>query len=398
MKLLSPRWFSPSSLRFQVALFSLTRLVLNINTRLVYPFLPVFARGLGVDVATLSLVIAGRSLAGALVPFFSSIADYKGRKVGLLAGLGLFVLANAAVALWPTLLTFGICLILSMLGLFIFMSSLQAYLGDRVPYASRGMVIAITELGWSGSFILGMPLMGLLIARYGWTAPFPVIAGLSLALWALLAHLIPATPPGTQGSNNLWHNLRSVLASPTARAGIAIGLCMNAANEIINLIFGVWMEDSFGLKIAALGAASAVIGFGELGGEGLSGWLADRLGKERAILTGMSLTGMLALALPWLGGNLWGALVGLFFFYLMFEFTIVSTLPLLTEIMPTSRATLMGLNLTGFSLGRGLGAILAPRIYVLGFQANAAAALALILLAGLALSQVRLRPNENTSA
>jgi predicted MFS family arabinose efflux permease len=383
-------------MRFQVVLFTLARLVLNINTRLVYPFLPVFARGLGVDLATISLVVMGRSIAGALIPFFSPIADHQGRKTGLLSGLGLFAIANGVIALWPSFLSFSICLILSMLGLFIFLSSLQAYLGDRVPYASRGMVIAITELGWSGSFILGMPLMGLVIARYGWAAPFPILSVLALLLWVMLARWIPATPPDMEKVNNLWHNLRTVLSSPTARAGLAIGLCMNAANEIINLVFGVWMEDSFGLQIAALGAASAVIGFGELGGEGLSAALADRLGKERAIITGMSLTGMIALALPWLGGNLWGALAGLFLFYLMFEFSIVSTLPLLTELAPEARATLMGLNLTGFSLGRGLGAFLAPRIYQLGFQANAAAALALILLAGLALSQVRLRPREGS--
>ena len=48
-------------------------------------------------------------------------------------------------------------------------------------------------------------------------------------------------------------------------------------------IFGVWLEDSFDLQIAALGAASAVIGLSELGGEGLVAAFVDRLGKPRAI-------------------------------------------------------------------------------------------------------------------
>jgi len=42
-----------------------------------------------------------------------------------------------------------------------------------------------------------------------------------------------------------------------------------AANEQVNLVFGVWLQDSFGLKIAALGAASAVIGISEMSAEGL---------------------------------------------------------------------------------------------------------------------------------
>ena len=57
----------------------------------------------------------------------------------------------------------------------------------------------------------------------------------------------------------------------------------SAGNELVNLIFGVWLEDSFGLQIAALAGASAVIGFSELGGESLAALLTDRIGKPRAL-------------------------------------------------------------------------------------------------------------------
>jgi predicted MFS family arabinose efflux permease len=41
----------------------------------------------------------------------------------------------------------------------------------------------------------------------------------------------------------------------------------------------------------------------------------------------------------------------------------VSHVPMMTELVPGARATAMSFNLTGHSLGRALGAFLAPLIY-----------------------------------
>ena len=43
------------------------------------------------------------------------------------------------------------------------------------------------------------------------------------------------------------------------------------------------------LQIAALGAASIIIGFSELAGEGITAFLADHLGKEKTITLGLVL-------------------------------------------------------------------------------------------------------------
>ncbi len=137
----------------------------------------------------------------------------------------------------------------------------------------------------------------------------------------------------------------------------------SAANELVNLIFGVWLEDSFGLQIAALAGASAVIGLSELSGEGLVALLTDRIGKPRALLFGISANSLAALLLPFIGRTEAGALVGLFLFYITFEYVMVSHVPMMTELLPGARATVMSFNLTGHSLGRALGAFLAPFIY-----------------------------------
>ncbi|MCL4561841.1 MAG: MFS transporter, partial [Chloroflexi bacterium] len=143
---------------------------------MVYPFLPVLAQGLGVSVSTITLAVTGRSLTGALGPFLASVGDSRGRKAGMLFGIGIYTLGAGLVVFWPAYPAFFAALTLCGLGTLVFIPSMQAYVGDRVPYQQRGFALALTELSWSISFILGVPLAGFLIARYGWLAPFPLLA------------------------------------------------------------------------------------------------------------------------------------------------------------------------------------------------------------------------------
>ena len=373
------------SLRLHIPFFVATRIVLHTMFRMVYPFLPVFSRGLGVDLRVLSLALSIRSVAGLFGSFLAFIADSRGRKTGMLFGLGLFTAGAALMALWPAYPTFVITLVLTILGNFMFVPSMQAYLGDRVAYHRRGLALALTEFGWSLSFIIGVPLVGFLIARWGWIAPFPVLSGMGLLALLLLAWLLPRDPAPDADRPSVWDNLQRVLSYSPALAGIAMGLLFSSANEVVNVVFGVWMENSFGLKIAALGAASAVIGVSELGGESLVGALSDRLGKARSVAAGLVLNCLAALALPWLGQSVSGALVGLFLFYITFEITVVSSIPMMTEVLPAARATLIATFIGATSLGRALGAFLAPTIFAFGIFSSGLAAVAFNLLALLAL-------------
>ncbi|HJW91387.1 MAG TPA: MFS transporter [Anaerolineales bacterium] len=375
--------------------FVVTRTVLNTMHRMVYPFLPAIGRGLGVDLAALSLALTLRSLIGVFGPVMASVADSRGRKAGMLLGLVMFTLGVTLVAIWPIYPVFLLTLSLALLGKYIFDPAMQAYLGDRVLYQRRGLVLAVTELGWSSSFIAGVPIMGLLITRFGWSGPFPVLAFLGLLVVGLLGWMLPRDPAPADGRPGMLANFRSVLNYRPALMGLWMGLLLSAANEVVNLVFGVWMEDAFGLKIAALGAASAVIGLSELGGESLAGGLTDRLGKPLALSAGILLNCLAALALPFMGQTLFGALAGLFLFYITFEFTLVSSIPLMTEILPSARATLMAGNVAALSLGRALGALIASPLYAMGlpdllpaFMPNVLAAVLFNLLALTALSRL----------
>ena len=350
-------------LRFQLPIITLVRTIFNTMHRMVYPFLGTFARGLGVDITALSFALTGRSLAGAFTPFIASVADHRGRRFGMLAGIALFTIGVALVVVFPSLWTLSGALILALLGKYMFDPAMQAYFSDRVPYQRRGQALALTELSWSLAFIIGVPAMGFLIVRYGWAAPFPVLTVLGLGMFAVIWWLAPRKDANHIPARNPWSNFGLVLRNLPALAGISIALWASAGNELINLIFGVWLEDSFGLRIAALAGASVMIGLSELSGEGLVALLTDRIGKPRALALGLSANAIAAILLPFIGRTEIGAFIGLFLFYITFEYTIVSHIPMITELVPSARATVMAFNVTGHSLGRAIGAFLAPFIY-----------------------------------
>lgn len=376
-------------LRAQILVFTFIRLIFNTLYRMVYPFLPVFSRGLGVDISALSLALTNRSLAGMLGPLLATIADRRGRKVGMLFGIGMFVSGVIVMIVWPSYPGFVIMLILTTLGKYGFDPSMQAYLGDRIPYQRRGMALSITELGWSLSFFVGIPLVSFLIARQGWASPFAILALLGVVAGVALIRLVPADSVSQENPTNLWQNFRQVFSFPPALAGLALGLSATVANETINLIFGVWMEASFGLKVIALGATAAVIGVAELIAETLVGALVDRIGKVRAVAIGLTANCLAALAFPLFGDTLSGALICLFFFFFTFEFMLVSSVPMMTEIMPNARATLMAFNVAGLSLGRALGALIGPTLFASGIGFSAGATVLFNLLALLSLLWVR---------
>ncbi len=380
-------------IRIQLLFFVAVKAVLNTLYRMIYPFLPVIARGLGVDLRTMSLALSIRAASGALGPLAAPLSDRKGRAFGMTLGVALFT-AGAALAFFGSSFTlFVLALVMTTIGKYVFDPAMQAHLGDVVPFARRGRALALTEWGWSSAFILGVPAAGFLIVRFGWRSPFLVLAGLGLAAAAVLRVFFSgnagpgATRPeagGKGAGNGLGEHMAKygvVFRSSAARVALAVIFVGSMANETVNVVFGVWLEDSFGLKIAALGAASAVIGLSELGGETLVAGTIDRLGKMRSLLLGFGANTVVSLLLP-LGGRSTGtALVALFAFYMTFEFAVVSVIPLMSEILPEARATLLAFYTAAFSLGRAAGAWVSPLLYRIGFPAVAFAAVALDILA-----------------
>lgn len=358
-----------TSLGPQIILLSLIRLVTNASTRMFYPFLPIFASGLGVSLTSLSFAISARSLIGTLTPLASSaITDRRGRKAGMLSGVGLFMLASLAVVVWPTFPVLFVSMSASLFGLLIYMSAMQAYISDEITYERRGRALALTELAWSVSYFVGMPVVAFLLSRFGWIGPFPVLAGLGLVSFILILRLIPRTPPVVSENQSSLADLRRVLTYPPALIALIMCLLIAASSELLNVVFGVWMKGTFGLEIAGLGLASTLIGTAELCGETTVALVVDRFGKVRTLRSGLLVSTLAVVLLLFYGRTVASALAILFFYVLAYETVAVSNLSLMSEVMPEARATMLGLMVAFFSIGRAITALLAVPVYNYGFQ------------------------------
>ncbi len=374
---------------YVVLALTLIRIVINTMHRMVYPFLAVLARGMGVDIRLLSLGLSLRAAVQALAPILATISDSGGRKAGLRLGVAFFLLGVGLVVVFPSFITFIFALICTALSKSVFEPAMHAFLSDWVPYHRRGRAVGLIEFGWSLSLIVGVPLAGLLISRGGWRAPFPWFVLAGVVAWVGLTRLIPNDPAPREGSAKPLANLKAVFQESGAGSVLLVAMLMSGANELIALIFGVWLEDALGVQIGGLGLAAIAIGFAELGGESLVTGLTDRIGKLRSVAIGLLLNSLVALFLPFAGAGFVAALTGLIVFFLSFEFSVVSLIPVVSELQPMSRATLLAMIVAGISLGRSLAALVGTLLYAQGIGANSLSAVVLNLLAVLMLTRLR---------
>lgn len=358
------------SLAVQLLVTTPIRVLLNTAFRMAYPFLPEFSRGLGVSQAALTVLLSVRSGFGLTSPLFGLVPDRFGRRFSILLGLVIFCAGTAAVAPWPSFITFGLAIFAIVIAKFLHDPALLAHLGDQTPYARRGLVIGLSEFGWSGATFIGIPLLGLLIARFGWAAPFWPLAALGVLAMIGIAWVI--APGGsaahTRSASRAARPLPwSLWLHPNVLATLSIGSVSALANEMLNVVYGRWMEQTFQLNVAALGLTVTVIGVAELMGEGAVAALSDRLGKRRMVLLATAVSVAAYLALPSLSGNLFLALGGIFLVYLGFETVIVSSIPLLTELVPEARGTVLSTAVALQSVGRMTGALLGAALFEAGF-------------------------------
>jgi predicted MFS family arabinose efflux permease len=344
------------------------RLWLNTARRFAYPFAPALARGLGVPLTAVTSVIAVNQATCLFGLVFGPLADRYGPRLIMLLGLTLLGAGMLAAGFLPFYGFVMVGLFLAGVGKNLFDPALQAYIGRRVPYDRRGLAVGLVEISWAAAALIGIPVMGLLIERVSWRAPFFALGGLGLLGAALIGLFFSGDGrPAASAARRSWWRVWSELAGHRpARGVLAVIFFVSAANDNLFVVYGAWLEGAFALSAVALGLATTSIGAAELIGEFLTAGLSDRIGLYRAVIWGLTLSAAAYLLLPWTASGLPWAAAGLFAVFLFVEFTIVTLLSLATEVTPESRATMMA----GFALaagaGRVVGALLGGQVWLAG--------------------------------
>ncbi len=356
-----------AGLAVKIGVAALFRIVFNTARRFTYPFAPALSRGLGVHITSVTSLIAVNQAAGLLGAFLGPVSDRLGYRMVMLAGLGLLTVGMLGCGFFPFYFVIMAALFLAGLAKSVFDPAFQAFVGERVPYKKRGFVIGLTEFSWAAS--IGIPVAGILIDRLGWRSPFFALGILGFAGIISLIIMIPpdkkkvVNNPGWEG---YFAALKKLGDNRAALGTLGLIFFISAANDNLFVVYGLWLEKEFGLSVIAIGIGTTVIEVAEFAGEALTALLSDRFGLRRSIAAGLVISSACYLILPLFGKSLSFALAGLFMVFLFFEFAIVCSISLCTEILPGARATMMSGYLAASGLGRMTGALIGGPVWLAG--------------------------------
>ena len=356
----------PSSLRARHLIVGVIpiRLVVDSAARMLYPYLPALSRGLGITLAQGGLLLSLRSAMVFPGPLFGLWNDRRGPRdllvLALLAqALGLFWLSFAQGFL-------GAAAPLALLGLAAaaIIPTLQAAISARVPFQRRGRVIGVMEYSWALVGLIMLPLIGVMIVRWGWQTPLRLLALLSLLLAPLPLRLLAGPPPRGSAPPASFRSMAArIWQSPSARAAILVNGLIFVASESFFVTYGAWLEQAFRMSPAQIGRVAGLLGAAELVASVGSSLLLDRLGKRRGVGAGLLAMTLTMALLPVAAGRLIAALAVMAAFIFSFEWSIVSHISLLSEQVPLARGTVLALAVMAGGLIRTLTASLAVTLF-----------------------------------
>ncbi len=369
-----------------VAALTFGRWATNVANRMVFPFLPALARGLGASPEALAAALSVREGTGLAMPLLGRRYEARPRQ-GMVTGLVGVIVALAVAAVFRSLVAFAVAMVAAGLFKGAYDLAVGGWVARHVPYQRRSRIMGVVETSWAAALLVGMPLVGLAIAVGGWRAGLAVPLVLSAASLVLVLRVVPADPatdPATgpaaggetrahrggdeaelAGDPDRTRAHRRERRAIWRRAGGLFGALALAclATQLVLVVQGLWLEDNFGISTAGIGVAAISVGAAELVATGSSALFSDRLGKRRSALIGA--VPMIA-ALAALGAaeaHLVAGLAALAVAIGGFELLFVSSLPLVVELVPEAPAETLGSAVLCFTLSRGIGTLVAPWCY-----------------------------------
>ena len=162
--------------------------------------------------------------------FFLDRIERKRALLTLYAGFGLATLACALAPTYGTLMAAR-----AAAGAFggVASSVLFAMVGDVIPAARRGRGMAVVGAAFPLASVLGVPFGLFLAGRFEWHAPFYLLSGLSVLVFALGLRVLPvlhhAHPPA-----HPWDQMRNIVTQPVhVRALLMSGMLVFAGACIV---------------------------------------------------------------------------------------------------------------------------------------------------------------------
>jgi predicted MFS family arabinose efflux permease len=273
VKIVSPRGV--------LALLLAVNILNYIDRQVVYALLPLLQRDLSLsDLQAGSLASAFMVVYMLAAPPIAWLADSKGRKPWIVAGVGVWSLATGAAGLATGFTSLFVSRTAVGVGEACYGAISPSFVAERFPPERRGRALALFSMAIPVGSALGYAGGGLVGDAFGWRRAFWMV-GLPGLLLAALCTLLPDdaphkdTPTASAGYREVW-------SIPAFRhitfAGAAMTFALGG--------FAVWMPSFFhrtwGLSVGKAGTLfGALTVLGGLVGSLAGGWIADRIRPTR---------------------------------------------------------------------------------------------------------------------
>jgi predicted MFS family arabinose efflux permease len=356
----------------------------NLLVRFPAPFLGAIAGGLGTSVGVMGVALSAGEFAGLAAPAVGRVADRKGARAAMSVGLALISAGALLAAGAPGVVVFAVAMVVVQLSKVSFDAATTSWIADRVPFGRRSEVTGLVETSWAMALLAGIPVLGVVVDRFGWRWGYLVIAVLcalaTLGVWRRIPRGVEAHRGDLHPDALLDEALRGPVApsvvaavadAPVADPGTAwwrmparsvltlaaVALLMGAV-QLVVVVEGVWFEDAFGFSTARIGVAVLFIGIAELIGSLGSSRLTDRVGKRRSMVIGALVMMPAMAALGLVGSHAALGIVAVSVGTLGFEYALVSS--------SATRGTMFTFMLAAGTAMRGVADVVGATLYDAG--------------------------------
>jgi predicted MFS family arabinose efflux permease len=285
----------PAATARAVRAFLFGNFVIGSGVLVVPGMLGQLAAGLRVSVPTAGQLIGLAALVMCLgAPLLAAATSRIDRRRLLVAALALYSAGHLACGLAPGYASLAALRVLTVIGAAVFTPQAAATIGAMAPVERRSAAVTAIFLGWSVASVAGMPLSGVIAARFGWQGSFFAVALLAGAAALWVARVVPRGVGVAPLSLGSW---RSVLGDGRSRTVLAVTLVSAAAQFTLLSYVAPALRELTGQSPGGIALLLALFGgFGILG----NAWISRRIGAvgpDRAVFRSLAL--MLAGLVAW---------------------------------------------------------------------------------------------------
>ncbi|MGY4567226.1 MFS transporter [Bradyrhizobium sp. USDA 3256] len=266
-----------------VAALTIGAFAIGLDTFVIIGALDVISRDLTISTGAAGWIISIYALCYAIfAPLNAWVFRGMSRRNIQIMSVSIFIIGNLICAIAPDFMALVAGRVISAYGAAMFTPAATALAAELLPPARKGIALSLIFGGMTVSQVAGVPATSWIADAIGWRLAFGfvVITGLlALLIFAPMMRIIPAKAP------ERGDGLTSKDFSKTVYGVLSVTLFVVVSEFIVYSYVSVFITGFLFAGVPLLSAALFAYGFGAVTGNVACGFLTDRFGPYKILIT-----------------------------------------------------------------------------------------------------------------